>query len=137
MITNNTKLWYVCGPMSNRPQFNVPAFLNAAEVLVAKGHRAQLPADLEHPEVVARLLASETGVSSGSGLTWGDCLALDVKLIADVVDGVCVLPEWYKSKGAQLETFIAFRCRKPVVYFDSMRPVRKKALIKAWLDNYK
>lgn len=136
MITNNNKTLYVCGPMSNRPQFNVPAFLKAADVLRERGYGVQLPADLHDPETVNRLLASDDGVDSGSSLTWGDYLAMDVKLIADEVDGVCVLPGWNSSRGARLETFVAFLCDKPIIYYDSLQKVRKKVLIRAWLGDY-
>lgn len=127
--------WYVCGPMTGRPQFNVPTFLSAGEKLKEMGYGAQLPADLDQSEVVARLLSSETGLDDVSGYTWGECLAMDVKLIADVVDGIAVLPGWNKSKGARLETFVAFLCKKPVVHFGSMRKVKKSALVKAWLGS--
>jgi hypothetical protein len=55
------------------------------------------------------------------GLTWGDCLAMDVKLISDICGGVAVLPGWHQSRGARLETFVAFLCGKPVVYAASLQ----------------
>ena len=127
--------WYVAGPMSNRPQFNVPSFLEAAEVLREKGYGVQLPADLDDPEIVAILLLSVDGKHSPelTGDSWGDCLAKDVKLIADVVDGVIVIDGWMRSKGARLETFVAFLCGKPVVRYPGLRKVRNRDLIKAWL----
>lgn len=125
--------WYVCGPMSNKPQFNVPAFIEAGQAIEERGDKAQLPADLDEPAVVAKLMASPDGVGDVSGYTWGECLAMDVILIADKVDGVAVLPGWHKSKGARLETFVAFLVGKPVVYASSFKRVKKRALIKAWL----
>jgi hypothetical protein len=120
--------------MTGKSQFNVPAFIEAGEKLREDGYGVQLPADLDDPEVVDKLMKSADGLgNSGSGLTWGDCLAMDVKLIADIVDGIAVIPGWSKSKGARLETFVAFLCNKPVVYANSMRKVRKRDLIKAWL----
>jgi hypothetical protein len=119
--------------MSNRPQFNVPAFIAAGQSIEARGDRAQLPADLDEPEVVAKLMASPDGKGDVSGYTWGECLAMDVILIADKVDGVAVLHGWMKSKGARLETFVAFLVGKPIVYAASYRKVKKRDLIKAWL----
>lgn len=124
--------WLVYGPMSGYPKFNVPAFLEGRTALEAKGVEVQLPADLDDPKVVERLLESEDGQQSHTGLTWGDCLAMDVKLIADVVDGVCVLPGWQNSRGARLETFVAFLCGKKIVHYPTLNSVRRKALKRAW-----
>jgi hypothetical protein len=130
--------WYLAGPMSNIPQFNVPAFLNGRDVLEARGLNIQLPADLDDPEIVAMLLQSPDGKHMEGAPTWGDCLAADVKLIADEVGGVIVLPGWKRSRGARLETFVCKPlCGKPVVYFPSttrdLYPVSDRQLAEAWL----
>jgi hypothetical protein len=126
---------YVAGPMSNLPQFNVPAFLDARDKLEAKGYQVQLPADLDEPEIVASLMLSVDGAhdpSKTGGLTWGDCLALDVKLISDVVGGVAVIDGWENSRGARLETFVANLVGKPIVYAQSLEQVRFPELVEAW-----
>lgn len=121
--------------MSNLPHFNVPAFLAAAKEVEARGFKAQLPDNLDDPAVVKRLMKSVDGHHDPvtNGATWGECLAADVILIADKVDGIAVIPGWHKSKGARLETFVAFLVGKPVVYASSFKKVKKRALIKAWL----
>lgn len=131
--------YYLAGPMSHYPKFNVPAFFEGKKALVKRGVDVVLPADLDDPAIVQKLLQSPDGEHSEeftSGLTWGDCLALDVKLIADVVDGVCVLPGWQNSRGARLETFVAFLCGKRIVHYPTLNPVRRKALVKAWAGKY-
>jgi hypothetical protein len=109
--------YYVAGPMTGKPQFNVPAFLEAKEALEALGYDVQLPADLDDPEAVVQLLKSPDGApNSVDNLgTWGDFLSLDVKLVADVVDGIAVIEGWQKSRGARLETYVARLCGKPIV----------------------
>jgi hypothetical protein len=104
---------YIAGPMTGIPHFNIPAFDAAAAGLRALGHEVINPAEEDSPEVRAAALASSTGsledlVSTGE--TWGDMLARDVKIIADGVDGVVLLPGWQNSRGARLELFTAHTC---------------------------
>jgi hypothetical protein len=53
-----------------------------------------------------------------TGETWGDFLSRDVKIVADECDGVVVLDNWFRSRGARLECFIAVNCNKPVYNID-------------------
>lgn len=111
---------YVCGPMSHRPQFNIPAFDAAAEALRALGHEVINPAEEDSPAVRAAALASPHGDPADlipTGETWGDMLARDVKIVADGIDGVVVLPGWHASRGARLEVFVALLCCKPIHLF--------------------
>jgi hypothetical protein len=136
MIKTHEQPWYVAGPMSGLPQFNVPAFLEAQKMFEDRGFPVQLPADLDDPKIVKQLLQSEDGAHNPDqtgGLTWGDCLALDVKLISDKCHGVAVLPGWNRSRGARLETFVAALNDKPIVYASTMHKVPRKTLIRAWM----
>ena len=108
---------YVAGPMSGIPQFNYPAFLEAAARLREHGLEVLCPAEMDTPEMQEAALASKTGNISDladTGETWGDVLAKDVKLVSDVVDEVCLLPGWVDSRGARLEAFVALSVQKPV-----------------------
>lgn len=100
--------WYLAGPMSNIPQFNIPAFDEAASELRSKGYDVLSPAELDSPEVREAALKSETGARGDveSIETWGDMLARDVKIISDDVGGIIFLPDWYKSQGARLEAYV-------------------------------
>jgi hypothetical protein len=111
MSTPINKL-YVAGPMTGLPQFNFPAFDRAARLLRGDGFEVISPAELDSPAVRAAALASPDGKLGGE--TWGDMLARDVKLIADEVEAIVVLPGWSKSRGARLEVFVALLCGKPV-----------------------
>jgi hypothetical protein len=101
---------YLAGPMTGIPQFNFPAFDAAAADLRERGFEVVSPAELDDPETRAAAFASPDG-APGSGTasdeTWGDFLARDVKLIADTgIEAIVVLPDWDKSRGAKLETFV-------------------------------
>lgn len=76
--------------MSGYDDFNVPAFRTAKLNLEAKhGFEIQLPYDIEN--------------TAQPGWTWGDYLAEDIRLICNDCDGILLLPEWERSRGAKLE----------------------------------
>lgn len=129
------KPWYLAGPMSGIPQFNFPAFRDNAERLRNRGYDIITPHEMDDPEVSAAAWASpdgSPGSGSPNGETWGDFLSRDVKLVADNACGVLVLPGWNKSRGARLETFVAYLCSKPVLYAATMNPVSHGDLVEAW-----
>lgn len=125
---------YIAGPMTGIPQFNIPAFDEAAAVLRAQEHEVVSPAELDDLFTREEALSSGTGdqdhVTSG---TWGDFLARDVKMIADDgIEAVFVLPGWEQSKGARMESFVAHLCGLPVLRYPDGLPVPRYELIMAW-----
>ena len=118
--------------MSNIDKYNVPAFEIAARDLRSQGLRPILPADLQSKRHRNALMKSD-GKSAATDKTWGDWLSLDVKLVADEADAVVVLPGWRRSRGARLETFVAYLCGKPVLYYPSLREVPRASLFSAWM----
>ncbi len=132
---------YIAGPMSFRPKFNFPAFDAASNDLRARGWKIVSPAELDDPEVRESALASPDGdptASTPKDETWGDFLARDVKLVADEVDGIAVLPGWEGSRGARLETFVAFLCGKPIYYYSKAKKLRRVSnakLYSAWIGD--
>ena len=131
-----TNAWYLAGPMTGIPQFNFPAFAAAAERLRAFGFTIVSPHEQDSPAVQKAALASTDGQLDANGQiageTWGDILARDVKLVADGVAGVFVLPGWEKSRGARLETFVAHLTGKPIETANELRRVLAEDLISAW-----
>lgn len=123
---------YICGRMTYITHFNVEAFFDARDKLESEGFMVQLPSDLDDPDVVAHLMRSPNGEPEDSALTWGECLAMDVRLIADEVGAVAVIPGWKRSKGARLETFVAYQVNKPIIYTTSLRRVPRAELFDAW-----
>jgi hypothetical protein len=118
---------YIAGPMTNYPQFNIPAFERAAKQLRAAGFEVISPVELDSEAIRSEALASKDGAMPASGKiggeTWGEILARDVRVIADTVDAIVVLPGWNKSRGARLEVFVALLCRKGV-YMDAAYDVK-------------
>ena len=111
-------VYYLAGPMSGHPQFNHPTFRRVAQQIRDEGHMVINPADLDSPSLQRAALASldgdATAVEDAVGESWGDVLARDVKVIADEIDEIIVLPEWWTSRGARLEVYVAYITSKPV-----------------------
>lgn len=113
--------------MTNIAQFNYPAFDAAAADLRLRGFEVVSPAEMDNADARAAALASPDGDIAAfahmTTLTWGDLLARDVKLVADIVDAVVCLDGWQKSRGAQLETFVAKLCKKPILRYPDLEPI--------------
>lgn len=119
-----SKTLYIAGPMSNLPQFNFPLFEAVAVALRADGWTVVSPHECDSEETRTAAWASPDGkyTDTVGNETWGDCLARDVKMLADgiyiadkrgvtgdkptAIDGIAFLPNWEKSRGARLEAFV-------------------------------
>lgn len=104
---------YIAGPMTHHPQFNFPNFDNLAAWLREGGWDVVSPSELDDPAARAAAMSSVDGdpalYARLTGLTWGDFLSRDVKLIADGgFDLIVLMPEWQTSRGARLESFVAY-----------------------------
>jgi hypothetical protein len=116
--------FYLAGPMTGIPFANIPAFDEAADDLRSRGHDVTSPAELDSREIRERSLQDPTGtVFSGS---WGEFLARDVKLIADELNAVVVLPGWERSRGANLEVYVALTLGYPLFRY---APEEKDGLV--------
>ena len=116
--------------------FNFPKFEEATADMRARGYSVVSPAELDDSKTYAWCVASPDGQHIGqtpNGDTWGDCLARDIKIVIDQVDGVAVLPGWNNSIGARGETFFAYLCAKPIVYWPSLQAVPALNLMQAWM----
>jgi len=135
---------YIAGPMTGIPQFNIPAFDDAAADLRARGYDVVSPAELDDPVIREIELASPDGdlVALTAELqrrglakgTWGEFLARDVQLISDEgIEAIVVLPGWDKSKGARLETFVGRLCGLPILHYSpgKLEPVTHTRLAMA------
>ena len=81
---------YIAGPMTGRPQFNYPAFHQAATLLRVAGHIVINPAENPAP-------------ACGS---WLGYMRMSVAQVASV-DCLVMLPGWPLSKGARIEYLLA------------------------------
>jgi hypothetical protein len=102
--------WYLTGPMSGIPQFNFPLFMSAAKELRERGYTIISPTELDDPEDRALSLASSDGAPTALRHSWGELLSRDVKIVADEVTGLILLPQWQRSRGAKLECFVGLLC---------------------------
>ena len=102
---------YLAGPMSGIPSYNYPAFDEAASFLRMSGYDVVSPAELDDPETRALAMAAKTGTES-TGHSWGEFLARDVRLVADSVDAIVLMPGWSRSRGALLEAYVAILAGK-------------------------
>lgn len=81
---------YVSGPMSGYPDFNYPAFEEAADRLRALGHEPVSP----HT------------IGQHDGWTWDDYMREAIAMQA-TCRGVYLLPGWRNSRGATVEYYVA------------------------------
>jgi hypothetical protein len=112
---------YIAGPMSHIKNFNFPYFDQIAAKLRAQGYDVVSPAELDDPEFRDRVMAEHvTGYEKDLLGTWGGCLARDVKLISDGgIEGIILLADWQKSRGAKLEAFVGALCGRKFALYDS------------------
>lgn len=83
-------LVYLAGPMSGLPDYNYPAFAEAAQRMRRAGFLVVNPA--------------ENGLPASA--PWESHMRQDLHAMLDC-QGVALLPGWEASKGAQLEVTIA------------------------------
>lgn len=95
---------YISGPMSNRPDFNYPAFFAAADQLREMGCEPLNPAE---------------GVEDTSK-HWTYYMRLAIRLLMDA-DEIWMLEGWEESRGAKLEKQIAEQLQMPVKYFNAVK----------------
>ncbi len=128
------EVFYLAGPMSGYPQFNIPLFDRVSRIL-RLGNPAWAiisPAELDSDAVRTAALASKDGIlidNKIAGETWGDILARDVRIVANECDGIIFLPGWVKSRGARLEATVGLLQRN----FQFML-VDPRYIARAWIN---
>lgn len=113
---------YTCGPMTGCANLNHPAFYAAEEELKSKGYEVINPARMDE----------ELGLDPHKGVMEPDFLKDAVKRDLEAVmtcDGVALLPEWEKSKGARAELAVAQWLGKPAYLYPSMVEFGKESLL--------
>ena len=112
---------YLAGPMRGYPQYNFPAFHEAAAWLRSQRWTIFSPAERDE--------ADETIDNSKDQAGWADHLGLDYFMQFDLAavcthDAVICLPNWEKSQGARLETMVAVEIGHPVFEIDERKIMR-------------
>lgn len=90
---------FIAGPMRGLPEFNYPAFNEAAQRLRAQGHDVENPA--ENPEPPCQ--------------SWAGYMRLSLAQLLRS-DHIALLPGWEHSEGASLEHHVASRLGMPAIY---------------------
>lgn len=104
---------YLAGPMRGYPDFNFPAFMDAAAKLRAAGHEVFNPAERDAAEwgEIKSLKGDEEEFAAKVGLSALDMkrrvFYFDTRWITTMADGVAMLPGWERSLGAQAEVALA------------------------------
>jgi len=98
---------YVAGPMRGIPEFNFPAFHQAADELKAAGHLVFNPAahDVNNGFDPSGMTGNED--LSALGFDLRNALAADTGFICGSADAIAFLPGWHESKGARAEMALA------------------------------
>lgn len=86
---------YVAGPMTGLPEFNYPAFNEAARLLRGFGYAVLNPVDAE-----------QKNPTPGEPQAWDWYMRHALRMVLDA-DGIALLPNWEGSRGAVLEVNVA------------------------------
>lgn len=92
------KKLYLSGPMTGVPDLNRPAFNAAAKALRSAGYAVVNPPELDRNE---------------PRTTWKECLQRDIRHMM-LCGAVATLPNWTKSRGANLEIYVGKKLSYPV-----------------------
>lgn len=106
---------YLAGPMRGYAEYNFPAFHAAAAALRAHGLDVWSPAEND---------VNQDGFdpAKDTAQPMRHYMKRDLPAVLDA-DMVCVLPDWEKSQGAQLEVHVARTCGIPVYWAADLSPV--------------
>lgn len=103
---------YLAGPMRGLPQYNYPAFHEAAQRLREVGHEVFDPADLTFPWD-----AEGARAAMGAELAW----------ICAEGEGIALLDGWERSLGAAAEIATARALGQPVFRIGELVASRKQS----------
>lgn len=104
---------YLAGPMTGLPEFNFPAFIDAAKILREQGHCVFSPAERD------LAIGFDPTKNSLEGFDLVDAMRWDLGCILHQVQGVALLPGWEASKGVSIELTVARAVdRKIFLYVD-------------------
>ena len=93
---------YIAGPMTGLPEFNYPAFRVAEAQLRALGF-----------DVLNPVNAEDHNPTPGEPQAWDWYMRHALRMVIDA-EGLAVLPNWWKSRGAMLEVQVATALGMPV-----------------------
>jgi hypothetical protein len=107
---------YIAGPMTGIPNWNYPAFDEAAQFLRGCGYRVVSPADLDRAAGFA-----ETQVVVDAAFL-RQAMARDLAAICEC-DGVALLEGWQSSMGACIEVALAARLGLRIIDAETLEDI--------------
>jgi hypothetical protein len=110
---------YICGAMRGIPQLNHPAFFEAEETLLKRGHKVINPARMDQE------LGLDPHNSQMDSKFIEDAARRDIDAVFEC-DELVLLPNWEKSKGAKAEIAVAQWLSKPIRLYPSMVKMEKE-----------
>lgn len=115
---------YLLGPMSGYPEFNAPAFREAADRLRAVGWDVISPVELDEAEGFDHADESPENVDEAAYLEF---LRRDLQRVLEDPDvqGGVALPGWEKSRGAALEVHVLRSLGRPIFAYPTLDPVKR------------
>ena len=117
-----SKRCYIAGPMRGLPEFNFPAFYEAAGKLRGQGWEVFNPAERD-----AAVGFDPTGMAGSDeelakcGFSIRDALGADTAWICEKADAIYMLPGWERSTGAIAERALAEALGLDVLCGDSKK----------------
>lgn len=98
---------YIAGPMTNIPEFNFPAFDEAADKWRAKGYTVISPAEHDRDEGLdVTGMTGSFAEAAAAGFDLTATLLWDLNQVAHA-DGIILLPGWGNSSGVRAELSLA------------------------------
>jgi hypothetical protein len=101
---------YLAGPMRGYPNFNFPAFHEAAAHLRAQGHEVFNPAERDehaHGKEVSDSPNGDLADITHTGFSHREAMKADMAWICDHAEAIALLPRWTGSRGARAEMALA------------------------------
>ena len=100
METSTPWVIYLSGPMTGIPQFNYPAFTEAAKRLREAGYSVINPAEVDDAHTQKLAMQSKDGKDQ---MPWGQLIGRDISILSGSANELTLLPGWEDSRGALME----------------------------------
>lgn len=116
---------YLAGPMTGIPEFNFPAFDEAAARLREGGHEVFNPADNDRAKLGADFAkdnktGDQTVAAQNKGFSLRHALRDDTQFICMEAEAIAMLPGWENSKGARAEHALAYALGHRIIYINEV-----------------
>lgn len=105
-------IFYICGPITGKPDDNKPAFAEAERIIDETDHLSLNP-----HKICRGVVMLHQGTPQE---LWVKCMRKDIAAMLQA-DAVVRLPGWEQSRGAMLELQIASKLNIPVYTMDQFR----------------